>query len=100
MATYTGWNLRAHEIGAPDQVAGLVGSYIPFARTRSERESTGDPRPSIEERYRDRDQYLGLYTEAVLRLIEKGYLLSEDLSVLVEHGKAHWDYALKDSPSP
>ena len=100
LATYTGWNLRAHEIGAPDQVAGLVGSYIPFARTRSERDSTGDPRPSIEERYRDRDQYLGLYTEAVLRLIEKGYLLSEDLSVLVEHGKAHWDYALKDSPSP
>src|SRR6185503_243440 len=44
LATYAGWNLRDPKTGSPDEVAGLQGSYIPFARTRAERERTGDPR--------------------------------------------------------
>ena len=52
LATYTGWNLRAPEIGAPDELFSMQGSWIPFARTRKDREQSGDPRPSIEERYR------------------------------------------------
>ena len=36
----------------------MVGSMIPFARTRAEREKSGDPRPSIEERYASREEYL------------------------------------------
>ena len=46
LATYTGWNLRAPEIGAPEQLATQIGSFIPFARSKAEREKTGDPRLS------------------------------------------------------
>ena len=38
LATYTGWNLRAPEIGAPEEMFSMQGSWIPFARTRKERE--------------------------------------------------------------
>ncbi|RPH37477.1 MAG: hypothetical protein EHM91_14990, partial [Planctomycetota bacterium] len=59
LATETGWNWRHPKTGAPDALVGVVGSCLPFARTRAERERDGDPRPSVEERYRSRDEYLG-----------------------------------------
>ena len=43
LATYTGWNLRHPDIGAPDQLMGLMGMTIPFPATREEREARGDP---------------------------------------------------------
>ena len=68
LATQTGWNPRDPKTGAPDALAGVVGSYIPFARTKAAREASGDPRLSIEERYADRAAYLGRVTEAALAL--------------------------------
>src|SRR3954462_6725096 len=59
LATQAGWNYRDASIGAPDRLAGEIGSYIPFARTRADRERTHDPRLSIEERYRSKDEYVG-----------------------------------------
>ena len=49
LATYTGWNLRDPFIGASDQRVAFEGSYLPFAKSASERTRTGDPRKSIEE---------------------------------------------------
>src|SRR5207237_4830360 len=57
LATYTGWNLRRRDVGAEGMLLSLAGSYIPFPRTRADREATGDPRPSVEERYGSFDQY-------------------------------------------
>ena len=54
LATFTGWNLRAPEIGAPQELFSMAGSYLPFARTAAERAKTGDPRLSIAERYATR----------------------------------------------
>jgi hypothetical protein len=54
LATYTGWNFRSPDIGGTSRLLGNTGSYIPFARTRAERETRGDPRKSIEERYPSR----------------------------------------------
>ena len=59
LATLTGWNPRDPKIGAPDQLMDFAGSYLPFSKTRAERERAGDPRLSIEERYSNRDVYLG-----------------------------------------
>src|SRR6185295_11926847 len=36
LATYTGWNLRKPEIGAPNELAALLGSTIPFPATRAD----------------------------------------------------------------
>jgi hypothetical protein len=83
LATYTGWNLRRKDIGAPDALAILVGSYIPFARTKAERERAGDPRPSIEERYASFDAYRKAYAMECNTLEQRGYLRPEDVEELL-----------------
>ncbi len=95
LATYTGWNLRAPQIGAPTQRVSFVGSYLPLAKTREERASSGDPRLSIQERYSGREEYLQLYRKAAERLIEQRFLLPEDLPAVLERGAAEWDYATR-----
>ena len=92
LATYTGWNLYNAENGPTDVISHMSGSFIPFPRTRAERERSGDPRLSIEERYQSREQYLGLISEATLDLIEQGYLLDGDMPEIVEAAGRHWDY--------
>ena len=50
LGTYNGWSLRKAGFAEGEQFWN-TGSFVPFARTRAEREASGDPRPSIEERY-------------------------------------------------
>jgi hypothetical protein len=92
LATYTGWNLRAADIGAPEEMFSMQGSWIPFARTRKERAQTGDPRLSIEERYSSREEYLGKFEAAAKSLARTGYLLEGDVPQIVLRGAAEWDY--------
>ena len=42
IGTYTGWNLRPRGL-AEGELAGLLGSFIPFAKTKAPRRKTGDP---------------------------------------------------------
>src|SRR5262249_34831187 len=83
-----GWNLRSREIGAPDELFSMVGSFIPFARTRLEREKSNDPRRSIEERYKSRADYLQRVELSARNLVAGGYLLEQDVPKLVERGAA------------
>ena len=89
VGTYTGWNLRNPTIGARDELLRLTGSYIPFPRTAAERRASRDPRPSLEERYLDFEDYLERYLVSAQRLIQEGFLLQEHLAVVrtvaVEH---------------
>jgi hypothetical protein len=84
LATYTGWNLRNKEAGAEGQLASLLGSYIPFAKTKAERAKTGDPRLSIEECYGTFESYQKRYAEACERLVQGRYLLRDDAKRLIE----------------
>jgi hypothetical protein len=93
LATQAGWNYRDQSIGAPDRLAGEIGSYIPFPRSRADRERASDPRLSIEERYRNRDEYVGRFASAALDLVERGYLLQEDVADLLKHAVEHYDWA-------
>jgi len=86
LATYTGWNLRDPSIGAPEQRVSFLGSFIPFARTAEDRKQSGDPRPSIAERYSSREQYLTKFAEAAKKLVQQRFLLSEDMPALLERG--------------
>jgi hypothetical protein len=83
LGTYTGWNIRARGF-SPGVLADLQGSYLPFPWTRAERAATGDPRPAVEERYADADDYVRATAEAVKRLVAEGFLLEEDAERLVE----------------
>jgi len=93
LATYTGWNLFNARSGPTDALSSMQGSYIALPRTSAERKRTGDPRSSIEERYRDKDQYVGLVAKAAMDLIDQGYLLTEDLAVVLRNAARHWDVA-------
>jgi hypothetical protein len=70
---------------------GLTGSTIPFPATKAEREASGDPRLSIEERYGSKDDYLGLVRQAAQALIDVGYLLAEDLELVVGQASERYD---------
>ena len=94
LATQAGWNYRDASIGAPDRLAGEIGSYIPFARTRADRDRAGDPRLSIEERYRNRDEYVGKFAASALELVDRGYLLADDVADLLKHAVEHYDWAI------
>ncbi len=62
----------------------LVGSFSPFAATKVEREHAGDTRPSIEERYRSRDDYVNRVRVVTQDLMARGFLLPEDAAVIVQ----------------
>jgi hypothetical protein len=93
LATYTGWNLRDPATGAPNERPAFLGSDFPFAKTAAIRKSQGDPRPSIEERYATRDEYLTRYQKAVEELVHQRYILAEDAANLNAQGKVEWAWA-------
>jgi hypothetical protein len=95
LATYTGWNLRNSSIGASEELYSMVGSTFYLPRTKAEREKTRDPRPSLEERYKGREDYLARYEAAARELVRSGYLLEDDLPKLLTAGAAQWDAVMK-----
>ena len=92
LATYTGWNLRSAEIGAPDELYSMTGSDIPFARTKTERVKSGDPRLSVEERYASKQAHLDKVRVAAGDLVHGGYLLERDVTLVVARASAEWDF--------
>jgi len=95
LATYTGWNLRAAAIGAPDELYSMVGSFIPFARTKAERVKSGDPRLSVEERYASKQAYLDQVEAAAHGLVQERYLLERDVASVVARASAEWDFVTR-----
>ena len=98
LATLWGWNYRDAGTGAPEHLASEVGSYLPFPRTRVERQRTGDPRRSIEERYPSKGSYLARITAVANQLAAERYVLARDVPVLVTRASEHWDWATKSDP--
>tara|TARA_B100000029_G_scaffold469845_2_gene508115 strand:+ start:4394 stop:6415 length:2022 start_codon:yes stop_codon:yes gene_type:complete len=84
LATYTGWN--------PYSPNSSQGSLVPFSRTHEERRIDGDPRLSIAERYSGREEYLGLFAIEAIDLVKDGYLLNDDLPVILEQAGTYWDH--------
>jgi Alpha/beta hydrolase domain len=93
LATYASWNLRDPSIGAPDQRVSFELSYLPFPKTAAERQTTGDPRKSIAERYSDRETYLTRYHAAVEDLVKQRWILPEDRDAIVHRGEQEWSEA-------
>jgi len=81
IATFSGRNIRAEGFAA-GELCGLTGSYIPFAATKQERLSNGDPRPSLEERYKSAQDYSDKRKHAVAALVQQGFVLPEDADAL------------------
>jgi hypothetical protein len=84
VATYTGWNPRIAEIGFGGIRTSFAGSYIPW------------PRVKVLDRYATRTQYLGLFTEAALKMMNERFLTADDLPQLLRDGAARWEYATRE----
>jgi hypothetical protein len=86
LGTFTGWNLLNVGTAVPPgpDICGQLGQFIPFANTKAERLAAGDPRPSLEERYRNHGAYVNRVARAAARLVRDGFLLDEDKDLIVQ----------------
>jgi hypothetical protein len=74
-------------------ICSLAGSYAAFAATRALRESAGDARLSLAERYRNRDDYVNRVRIAAQDLFQRGFLLPEDAAIIVQAAAANLAFA-------
>lgn len=82
LATHTGWNF--YKSPYPEgELCDREGIYIPFAKTKEEREKSSDPRLSIEERYKDQAEYIQQVSRAARALVDERFLLPEDAERLI-----------------
>ena len=82
LGTYNGWSLRRAGYSEGEQWWN-TGSFVPFARTRSERAANDDPRPSIEERYASHEAYVALVDDVSKKRLAE-VLLQEDADRFME----------------
>lgn len=92
LGTYTGWNLQPRRL-AMDELSGLLGSYIPFAKTKTSRHKAGDPRLSIQERYKDHADYVRELSRAARQLVDQRFLLPKDAQRMIDEAKKHRFFA-------
>jgi hypothetical protein len=88
--TYLCWNITAG--GARPfhhgQICNYVGGMVPFARSAAERKATGDPCPSLEERYGSHEGYVAGVRKAADRALRAGFLLQPDAESLIRQAEA------------
>jgi hypothetical protein len=86
IGTYAGWNLQPRRL-AEDELSGLLGSFIPFAKTKAERNKLRDPRLSLRERYQNRNDYVNKVSCAARMLVDQRYLLPDDAERMIHEAK-------------
>jgi hypothetical protein len=91
LGTFTGWNVSEPPLVGLRYLAGLLGSFEPFARTRDDRERVGDPRVSIAERYSGKQDYLNNVKRAADALVRQRFVRAEDLEALMQQASSRWD---------
>jgi hypothetical protein len=87
LGTYTGWNVMASG-PLKGQVCGNSGGFIPFAKTKAERLASGDPRLSLEERYRSHEDYVQTVRKGASALVQEKYLLQRDADAMIAQAEA------------
>ena len=82
LGTYVGWNIAAEGF-FKGRICSFAAGMIAFAKTRAERIASGDPRLSLEERYRDHDGYVQAVRKAAANAVTQGFLLQADADALI-----------------
>lgn len=87
LGTTMGWNIRAPGHRSPT-LCGLTGSFIPFAQTKAERLASGDPRLSLEERYKNHEGFVRAVRQAAQQLVLERFLLQVDADGFINSAEA------------
>jgi hypothetical protein len=87
MATTTGWALRRDGFGTNDGCE-ASGQHVAFAKTKAEREAAGDPRLSLEERYKTHEGYVAAVRRAAEKLQRDRFLLPADVERYAQEAQA------------
>jgi len=87
LGTYLGWNVVAEGFHQ-GKLCNYAGGMIPFAKTKAERQAAGDPRLSLEERYKDHDGYVAAVKAAATKAVAAGFLLQADADKLIAEAAA------------
>lgn len=87
LGTYLGWNVVAEGFHK-GKICNYAGGMMPFAKTRAERLANGDPRLSLEERYKTHEGYVEAVKAAAAKAVVQGFLLPVDADALVAQAAA------------
>jgi hypothetical protein len=71
----------------------LLGSAIPLAHTKAQRQAAHDSRKSVEERYPSRDAYLAAARQVEDALVKDRLLLSDDVPSVMKRIEEQWSVA-------
>lgn len=85
LGTFSGWNMRTAEVGAPRQMWPMVGSFFAF------------PKAEIAKRYGDKAGYLKRVGEETDRLVKQRFVLEGDRQRVLDHAAALWDFVERES---
>jgi hypothetical protein len=96
LGTYLGWNVVADGFHK-GRLCNYAGGMVPFARTRAERMANGDPRLSLEERYKTHEGYVEAVRAAAAKAVTAKFLLQEDADKLVAAAAASNVLAANDT---
>jgi alpha/beta hydrolase family protein len=87
LGTYLGWNVVAQGFHK-GKICNYAGGMIPFATTQAERMANGDPRLSLEERYKTHEGYVEAVKAAAAKAVAEGFLLQQDGDKLIAQAAA------------
>jgi hypothetical protein len=99
LGTYLGWNIVAEGF-FKGQLCNYTGGAIPFATTKAERLASGDPRLSLEERYKTHQGYVDAVSKAAAHAVAQGFLLPADADRLVAQAAASTVLGSESAASP
>ena len=87
IATTTGWALRRAGF-SENEGCEANGQHIALKTTQMERMAVGDPRQSLEERYKNHDGYVKAVTKAADKLQKQRFLLPDDVQQYIDEAEA------------
>jgi hypothetical protein len=95
LGTAAGWVFRPKSTGSPHELVMLRGAWVPLAPTQAQREKMNDPRPSLEERYASKDEFMAKVKAAIKKLIKQRLMLDDDLEPQLKQAGERWDWVVR-----
>ena len=97
VATHAGWNVRHPDTGSTDQIIPMQGFTRWFPVNSQQQSRNNDSRVAINDRYADRDEYEKLVRQDAELLVSDGYVLQQDLELVVHNALDRYDESLSRS---